>query len=42
MIRELKPNNPGGIQRGLQQLKRYAEAFQKAFGKEPATKLDTY
>ena len=42
VIRELKPNNPAAIRRGLQQLARYKVAAEKAFGKAFATVLDIY
>lgn len=43
IIRELKPNNPAAIRRGLQQLKVYKEAAERAYpGTKFTTFLDTY
>ncbi|HEV7591124.1 MAG TPA: RHS repeat-associated core domain-containing protein [Longimicrobium sp.] len=42
IIRELKPNNPRAIARGLVQVRRYAEAAERAFGKAFQTFIDTY
>jgi hypothetical protein len=42
IIRELKPNNPAAIQRGMQQLNRYIDAAQRAFGRPFSGVLETY
>ena len=42
IIRELKPNNARAIQRGLQQLQRYLDAAEQAFGRRFRGILDTY
>jgi len=42
LIRELKPNNASAIQRGLQQLDRYVDAAQRAFGRAFRGILETY
>ena len=42
IVRELKPNNPRAIARGLKQVERYRKHLEKVTGKKWTGKVDTY
>ena len=42
IVRELKPNTPTGIDKGLRQLRRYQRELQDVYGGDWTTFLDLY